>query len=177
MSGAVTNKLRTVEGNRVTTSSNQPVLTDRPDLRLIKLSYLVPILLAVSCLLILLLPISFGAKFSIGFSLVIALGGTLTFSLSSHARLRTASYTVTDEYIEAQTGTFEKATRRIPLSYIRDVTHRQDFFQTLFNVSNIKVTATNGDSVAFENISDGRRKQEIIWELVGRGARPHSNAG
>jgi uncharacterized membrane protein YdbT with pleckstrin-like domain len=163
---AVTNRLKAIEGNQARTGSINPVLTDRPDLRLIKLSYLVPLLLIAACLLILLLPISFGAKFSIGFSLVIALGGTLTFSLSSHARLRTASYTVTQEYIEAQTGTFEKATRRIPLSYIRDVTHRQDIFQTLFDVSNIKVTATNGDSVVLENISDGSRKQEIIWELV-----------
>jgi uncharacterized membrane protein YdbT with pleckstrin-like domain len=117
-------------------------------------------------MVILLLPISFGAKFSIGFSLVIALTGTLTFSLSTHGRLRTASYTVTEGYIEAQTGTFEKTTRRIPLSYIRDVTHRQDFFQRLFGVSDITVTATNSGSVVLENVSDGRRKQEIIWELV-----------
>lgn len=166
MSGAVTNKLRTVEGNRVRTSSNQPILTDRPDLRLIKLSYLLPSLLIVAGVVILLLPISFGAKFSIGFALVSVLAGTLTFSLSSHGRLRTASYTVTEDYIEAQTGTFEKETRRIPLSYVRDVTHRQHIFHTLFGLSDIKVTATNGDSVVLENISDGKRKQEIIWELV-----------
>jgi len=90
----------------------------------------------------------------------------LRFSITSDARLCAASYTVTDEYIEAQPGTFEKATRRIPLSYIRDVTHRQHFFHTLFGFSDIKVTATNGDLVVLENISDGRRKQEIIWELV-----------
>jgi len=33
-------------------------------------------------------------------------------------------------------------------------------------VSDITVTATNGDSVVLEKVSDGRRKQEIIWELV-----------
>lgn len=163
---AITNRLKAVEGNRIGAGSNSPVLTDQPDLRLIKLSYLAPLILFAAGVVLLLLPISFGAKFSIGFSLVIALTGTLTFSLSSHGRLRTASYTVTEEYIEAQTGTFEKATRRIPLSYIRDVTHRQDFFQTLFGVSDITVTATNGDSVVLENVSDGRRKREIIWELV-----------
>ena len=163
---AVTNRLKVVEGNQIGTRSIKPILTDRPDLRLIKLSYLVPLLLIATGMLILLLPINDGAKFSIGFALAIALAGTLTFSLSSHARLRTASYTVTDGYIEAQTGTFEKATRRIPISYIRDVTHRQHFFQALFAISDIKVTATNGDSVVLENVSEGARKRDIIWDLV-----------
>lgn len=163
---AVTNRLKAVEGNRIGTRSIKPVLTNRPDLRLIKLSYLVPLLLIATGVLILLLPINGGAKFSIGFALAISLAGTLTFSISSHARLRTASYTVTEEYIEAQTGTFEKTTQRIPISYIRDVTHRQHIFQTLFAVSGIKVTATNGDSVMLENVSEGIRKREIIWELV-----------
>ncbi len=163
---AVTNRLKAVEGNQIGKGSIKPILTDRPDLRLIKVSYLVPLLLIAIGVMILLLPINEGAKFSIGFALAIALAGTLTFSISSYARLRTASYTVTGAYIEAQTGTFEKTTQRIPISYIRDVTHRQHFFQTLFAVSDIKVTATNGDSVMFENISEGIRKREIIWELV-----------
>src|SRR5215813_6680057 len=150
---AVTNRLKAVEANQFGTGRNRPVLTDQPDWRLIQLSYLAPLILSVSGVVLLLLPIDFGVKFSIGFSLVIALTGTLTFSLSGHGRLRMANYLVTDEYVEAQTGTFEKTTRRIPLSYIRDVTHRQHFFQTLFGVSDIKVTATNGDSVVFENVS------------------------
>jgi uncharacterized membrane protein YdbT with pleckstrin-like domain len=167
MSGAaVTNMLKAVARNLAGSGSNKPVPTDQPDLRLIKLSYIVPSVLLAVGVMILLLPISFGAKFSIGFSLVIALTGTLTFSLSTHGKLRTASYTVTEGYIQAQTSTFEKTTRRIPLSYIRDITHRQDFFQRLFGVSDITVTATNCDSVVLENVSDGRRKQEIIWELV-----------
>lgn len=163
---AVTNRLKAVEGNQIGPGRIKPILTDKPDLRLVKLSYLVSLLLIAIGVLILLLPINEGAKFSIGFALAIALAGTLTFSISSHARLRTASYTVTDEYIEAQTGTFEKSTQRIPISYIRDVTHRQHFFQSLFAISDIKVTATNGDSVMLENISEGIRKREIIWDLV-----------
>jgi uncharacterized membrane protein YdbT with pleckstrin-like domain len=166
MSGAVTNKLRAVEGNQVRTGSINPVLTDRPDLRLINVGYSVSLLLIAAGVLLLLLPVGNDYKIGIGYVLIAALLGMLTFTISSHARLRTASYTVTDEYIEAQTGTFEKATRRIPLSYVRDVTHRQHFFHTLFGISDIKVTTTNGDSVVLENISDGRRKQEIIWELV-----------
>ena len=167
MSGALaTNRLRAVEGNQFGSSRIRPVLTDKPDLRLIRFGYSVPLILLAAGVLAILLPISDAAKFSIGYAVVIALAGTLTFFLSSHARLRTASYTVTEEYIEAQTGTFEKTTHRIPISYIRDVTHRQHFFQTLFAVSDIKVTATNGDSVVLENVSDGIRKREIIWELV-----------
>jgi len=158
--------LRAVAGNQVGADRIKPVLTDQPDLRLIKLGYLVPLLLVTFGVLIILLPISDAIKIGVGYALIMALGGMLTFLLSSHARLRKASYIVTAEYIEARTGTFEKTSRRIPLSYIRDVTHRQHFFQTLFGVSDIKVTATNGDSVVLENVSDGKRKQEIIWELV-----------
>ena len=163
---AVTNRLKVVEGNQFGPNRIKPILTDKPDLRLVKLSYLVPLLLIATGVLIVLLPVNEGAKFSIGFALAIALAGTFTFSISSHARLRTANYTVTDGYIEAQTGTFEKTTQRIPISYIRDVTHRQHFFQSLFAVSDIKVTATNGDSVMLENVREGIHKREIIWELV-----------
>ena len=167
MSGALaTNRLKAVEGNQFGSGRIKPVLTDKPDLRLIRLGYFVPLILLAAGVLAILLPISDAARFSISFAIVIVLGGTLTFFLSSHARLRTASYTITDEYIEAQTGTFEKTTQRIPISYIRDVTHRQNFFQTLFAVSDIKVTATNGDSVRLENVSEGIRKREIIWDLV-----------
>jgi len=158
--------LKAVAGNEVGSGRNKPVLTDHPEMQLIKLGYLVPLFLVATGVLILLLPISDAVKIGIGYALIMALGGMLTFLSSSHARLRKASYTVTAEYIEAQTGTFEKTSRRIPLSYIRDVTHRQHFFQTLFGVSDIRVTATNGDSVVFENVTDGRHKQEIIWELV-----------
>jgi uncharacterized membrane protein YdbT with pleckstrin-like domain len=158
--------LKAVAGSQVGPDRIKPVLTDQPDLRLIKLGYFVPLLLVTTGVVILLLPISDDVKIGVGYALIMALGGMLTFLLSSHARLRKASYIVTAEYIEAQTGTFEKTSRRIPLSYIRDVMHRQHFFQTLFGVSDIKVTATNGDSVVLENVRDGRRKQEIIWELV-----------
>ena len=109
------------------TRNIKPVLTDRPDLRF-KYSYLLPAALLAIGIVVFLLPISFGAKFSIGFARVLASGSTLTFSLSSHGRLRPANYTVTEGYIEAQSGAFEKATRRVPLGYIRDVTHRQNFF-------------------------------------------------
>ncbi|HXG64392.1 MAG TPA: PH domain-containing protein [Blastocatellia bacterium] len=159
-------RLKAVAGNQGGAGSIKPVMTDQPDMRLIKVGYLVPLFLVAAGVFILLLPTSEAVKIGVGYALIMALGGILTYLLSSHARLRRANYMVTAEYIEAQTGTFEKTSRRIPLSYVRDVTHRQHFFQTLFDVSDIKVTATNGDSVVFENVSDGRRKQEVIWGLV-----------
>lgn len=157
---------KAVAGNRVGPDQIKPVLIDNPDMRLIKLGYLVPLLLVAAGVVMLLLPISDAAKIGIGYTLIMALGSMLTFLLSSYARLRKASYTVTADYIEAQTGTFEKTSRRIPLGYIRDVTLRQHFFHSLFGVSDIKVTATNGDSVMLENVSDGIHKREIIWDLV-----------
>jgi uncharacterized membrane protein YdbT with pleckstrin-like domain len=161
MSGAKTDADRQVGPDRIRT-----VLIDNPDLRLIKFGYLVFLLLVAVGVMILLLPISDAAKIGIGYALIMALGSLLTSLLSSHTRLLKASYTVTEEYIEAQTGTFEKITRRIPLSYVRDVTHRQHYFQALFGISDVKVSATNGDLVVLENVREGSRKREIIWEMV-----------
>jgi uncharacterized membrane protein YdbT with pleckstrin-like domain len=155
-----------VEYNQIRGGHSGIVLTDQPDLRLIKLGYIVPLLLLATGGIALILPIDDGLKIGTGYAIIMLLGGSLTFFISAHARLRKASYTVTTDYIEAQIGTFEKVIRRIPLAYIRDVTQSQNFFQTFFGISDITVSATNGDSVVLENISDGRRKQEIIWELV-----------
>lgn len=96
-------------GNRVGRDQIKSVLIDNPDLRLIKLGYLMSLLLVAAGVLVLLLSISDAAKIGIGYALIMALGSMLTFLLSSHARLRKAKYTVTADYIEAQTGTFEKA--------------------------------------------------------------------
>lgn len=73
---------------------------------------------------------------------------------------------MTTEYIEARTGTIEKRVRRIPISYIRDVTLSQNFLQAPFGTYNITVAATNGDKVVLENVTDRERKQEVIWEIV-----------
>ena len=161
-------KLLLQEGHRLlkVIKSGLYILSLYPDLRLIKLGYIVPLLLLVTGSSALMLPIDVGLKIGTGYVIIMLLGGSLTFFLSAHARLLKASNIVTAEYIEAQTGTFEKTVRRIPVAYIRDVTHRKNFFQTFFGISDITVSATNGDSVVMENISDGRGKQEINWELV-----------
>jgi uncharacterized membrane protein YdbT with pleckstrin-like domain len=156
--------IASVDRNR--SESIGSVLVDHADLRLVRLSYLLPLSLILIAVVSFVLPISDAAKIGIGYTTI---GGTflcLAYLIPYHGRLRKATYTVTSEYIEARTGTFEKRVRRVPLSYIRDVTHTQDFFQKLFGLSSIKVVATNGDSIALENISDGEQKREIIWDLV-----------
>lgn len=150
-----------------------PVLIDRPDLRLVRLSYLLPLFLALVAVVTFLLPISDAAKIGIGYTTIGGVCLCLVYFIPYHDRLRKAVYTVTSEYIESETGTFERSVRRIPLSYIRDVTQTQDFFQKLFGLSSIKVVATNGDSIALENVTDGKRKREIIWNLVFSKS-PHS---
>ena len=82
-----------------------------------------------------------------------------------------ARYTVTDSHIESQTGVLNKSTRRIPFNFVNDVTVKRNFFQSLAGTHSITVTTSNGDSVVLENVMEGRRKQEIIWELV-RGEAP-----
>lgn len=146
---------------------NNPVLIDQPDIRLTIVAYLLPLLLIVITVVTLLLPLSGGAKFAIGYGTIpLAVGMLARYIIPSHGRLRKAVYTITTEHVEAKIGTFEKSVRRIPLGYIRDVTHTQNIFQSLYGLSDIKVVATNGDSIVLENISEGERKREIIWELV-----------
>lgn len=152
--------------NRDRSENIGSVLVDRPDMKLVGLSYLIPFSLMLIAGLCYVLPLSEAPKVIIGFGSLVFAFINLTVFIPYHGRLRKAAYTVTSEYIEANTGTFEKSVRRVPLSYIRDVTHTQNFFQKLFGLSSIKVVATNGDSIALENISDGERKREIIWDLV-----------
>lgn len=152
--------------NRAGFEKTGSILTDHPDMRLVKLSYLLPLSLILIAVVSFILPISDAAKIAIGFATFFIACVSLSIFIPYHDRLRKAIYTVTTEYIEAQTGTFEKRVRRVPLCYIRDVTHSQNFFQSLFRLSDVKVAATNGDSIVLENVFEGESKREIIWELV-----------
>lgn len=135
-------------------------------MRLIKLGYLVPLVLMIAGVTGVMLSVEKGTRFALGYGAVIFTFCTLVFFLSFHARLWRANYTVTTEHIEAQTGTFEQSVRLIPLSYIRDVTLSQNLFQSFFGTSDITVAATNGDRIVLENVTEGKRNQEIIWNLV-----------
>lgn len=73
---------------------------------------------------------------------------------------------MTDEHIEEEYGIVYKRLRRIPLSYVRDVTYDQNFLQAMFGVSSITVSPTNGDKIVLSNVADGARTREAIWNLV-----------
>jgi uncharacterized membrane protein YdbT with pleckstrin-like domain len=92
--------------------------------------------------------------------------------LDSYARLHLyeglskSVYRLTNEHIEEEYGIVYKRQRRIPLSYVRDVTYDQNFLQAMFGVSSITVSPTNGDKIVLSNIRDGESARERIWKHV-----------
>jgi uncharacterized membrane protein YdbT with pleckstrin-like domain len=73
---------------------------------------------------------------------------------------------VSADYIEEEYGIFFKRLRRIPLSYVRDVTLDQNFLQAAFGLSSITVSPTNADKIVLVNVQDGKTAQETIWKMV-----------
>jgi hypothetical protein len=73
---------------------------------------------------------------------------------------------VTPEYVEEEGGIVWKRLRRIPLSYVRDVTFDENLIQTKLGTSTITVSATNGDKIVLDNVKCGREMQEVIWKRV-----------
>src|SRR5262249_4619971 len=90
----------------------------------------------------------------------------LVYSVTMHEILARAVYTVTAEVIESESGIFGKKVRTIPISYVRDVTYGQNFIQSTLGLSDITVSATNGDKITFKDITDGNRKRDLISKLV-----------
>jgi uncharacterized membrane protein YdbT with pleckstrin-like domain len=156
------------EGARIGggTRSTGTLLSDHPDTRISILwfgSLLAAIVLGAAGIYA---PIDNAVRFGLGLTALLFAVAFPVMLAKEYFTLRLARYSVTDTYVEARTGIFEKTERRIPLAYIREVTTKQTFFQSLFGTRNIKVFATNGDSIELQNIRDGERKRELIWELV-----------
>ena len=143
------------------TDDSRAVLTDQPDMRLVRASFVVPLLVLTVGAIVYSLPIDTAIK--VGFSPLIAVFIlTLVYSVSSYDELSRAVYTVTPEYVESRTGIIEKRIRNIPLSYVRDVTHDQNVIQAMFGVSTITVSTTNGDKIVLRDVLDGNRKRDLI---------------
>jgi uncharacterized membrane protein YdbT with pleckstrin-like domain len=151
-----------------TTSTDKAVLTAQPDMRIVKLSFLAPVLVLTASIVAYVLPLAIDADYQLAGSVVIATIGVAGFSflLLMYEALSTAVYTVTNEHIEEEYGIIYKRLRRIPLSYVRDVTYDQGFLQAIFGVSSITVSPTNGDKIVLCNIRDGEGARERIWNLV-----------
>jgi uncharacterized membrane protein YdbT with pleckstrin-like domain len=75
-------------------------------------------------------------------------------------------FVVTNDYIEEKGGLIWKTQRRIPLTYVRDVTYDQNFLQAMLGVSSVTVSPTNGDRIVLSNVREGERTREVIWNLV-----------
>ena len=153
-----------------TTIPDKAVLITRPDLRIVKLSFLAPVLVLTAGIVAYLLPLALDRDFHLAGSFFIAGIGVvgITSLLALYEGLAKAVYTVTAEHIEEKYGIIHKRLRRIPLSYVRDVTHDQNFVQALFGISSVTVAPTNGHKIVLSNIRDGEGTREGIWKLVIR---------
>ncbi len=147
---------------------DKALLTARPDIRVVKLSFLVPMLALVAGVITYLLPLRIDPDFQLAGSFLIAGIGLvgITCLLVLYEGLSKAVYRLTEEHIEEKYGIFNKRVRRIPLSYIRDVTYDQNFLQAMFEVSSVTVSPTNGDKIVLSNIRDGESARERIWKFV-----------
>jgi len=138
-------------------------------MRLVKASFFVPVLVLLVGLIVYLLPLPIDSVLThylvLPFIVMVA-AGVAVYPLGMYEALSKAVFTVTDEYVEEESGVIWKRVRRIPLSYVRDVTYNQNFIQAMFDVSDIRVSATNGDEIVLNNLKDGEGTREIIWKLV-----------
>ena len=148
--------------------SDKALLIARPDMRIVKFSFLAPAIVLAASVILYLSPLRIERDLHLAGSILIAtlgLGG-VSFLLVLYEALSKAAYALTDEYIEEEYGIIYKRLRRIPLSYVRDVTYDQNFLQAMFGVSSITVSPTNGDKIVLSNIRDGEIARERIWKLV-----------
>ena len=155
--------------NTETPGSRDVVLSVRPDMRLVKASFFVPVLVLLVGLLVYLLPLPIDSVLThclvLPFIVMVAVG-VAVYPVGMYEALAKAVFKVTDQYVEEESGIIWKRVRRIPLSYVRDVTYNQNFIQAMFDVSDITVSATNGDKVVLNNLRNGEATREIIWKLV-----------
>lgn len=149
-------------------ASDRSLLTARPEMRIIKFIFLVPALLLIAGIISYLVPLGINRDLHVVGSILIATLGLagLCGLLVLYEALARAVYTVTNEHIEEEYGIIYKRVRRIPLNYVRDLTHTQNFLQAMFGVSSITVSPTNGDKIVLSNINEGKETRETIWNLV-----------
>jgi len=148
--------------------ADRDVLIERPDMRIVKLSFVAPLLVMTAGVAVYLMPLSIDPDYKLAeLALVatISLAG-ISFLVVVYEGLTNATYKVTGEYVEEEYGIIHKRMRRIPLNYVRDVTHDQSALQAMFGISSITVSPTNGDKIVLSNIREGKGTRETIWQLV-----------
>ena len=147
---------------------DKALLTAQPDMRIVRFSFLAPASVLIASIISYLLPLKIDRDYQLAGSILIGtlgLAGIISL-LVLYEALAKAVYVVTDQYIQEEYGIVYKRLRRIPLHYVRDVTHTQNFLQTIFGVFSVTVSPTNGNNIVLSNITDGKQMPEIIWKLV-----------
>ena len=150
------------------TGNDHVVLTTRPDMRIVKASLLLPAVILGAGIITYLLPLPIDADFHLAGSLFVAgvgLVGVICV-LAFYEGFSKAVYRITNMHAEEEYGLVFKRFRRIPLSYVRDVTYGQNFVQAMFGVSSVTISPTNGNKIVLSNISDGQGTRETIWKLI-----------
>lgn len=145
--------------------SGNVVLTTRPDLRILKVGFLAAALIAVAGAIVYLLPIDGSLKVAF-LPLAVPFVVILAYSVILCEALANTVFVVTNEHVEENGGLIWKTQHRIPLIYVRDVTYDQNSLQTMFGVSSVTVSPTNGRNIVLSNVPDGERTREIIWQLA-----------
>lgn len=140
------------------------VLIDRPDKRMMRIRYLTPVLILFVGAIIYAMPI--GDLKIVFLPLTWLFAMAVVYSVTMHEILARAVYTVTTEYIESESGIVGKSVRTIPISYIRDVTYGQNPIQSVLGLSDITVSATNGDKIVLKDVAHGKAKRDIISQLL-----------
>jgi uncharacterized membrane protein YdbT with pleckstrin-like domain len=161
----------TIDGGRFGTDSigsDKSLLTARPDVRVLKPILLGSAVVLTSGTIAYLLPLAIDRDYQVaGSAFIVGVGLVgIVCALALYEGLSKAVYRLTNEHIEEEYGIVYKRQRRIPLSYVRDVTYDQNFLQAIFGVSSITVSPTNGDKIVLSNIRDGESAREEIWKHV-----------
>lgn len=144
--------------------SSGSVLIDRPDKRMMKVRYLAPVLILCVGAIIYALPIGDLKVVFLPLTWLFAIA--VVYSITMHEILARAVYTITAEYIESESGIVGKKVRTIPFSYVRDITYEQNVIQAMLGISDITVSATNGDKIVLKDVADGKPKRDVISQLV-----------
>ena len=105
-------------------SRDKALLTARPDMRIVKYSFLAPALALIASIISYLWPLKIDRDLQLAGSILIAIFGMagISFLLVLYEGLVKAVYSLTQEHIEEKYGIIYRRVRRIPVSYVRDVT-------------------------------------------------------
>jgi uncharacterized membrane protein YdbT with pleckstrin-like domain len=146
-------------------SSGNVLLTTRPDLRILKVGFITAALIAVAGAVVYLSPIDTSLKVAF-LPMAVLFVVVLAYSVIMYEALGNTVFVVTNDHIEERGGLIWKTQRRIPLTYVRDVTYDQNVVQAMFGVYSVTVSPTNGNRIVLSNIQDGESARDMIWQLA-----------